>query len=41
MNEADLMFEKELIDTVLNIGTFVFIGILIWLYTAAPTTLDE
>ncbi len=41
MTETDLFFRKELVDTVLNIGVFVFIGILVWLYVAAPTKLDE
>jgi hypothetical protein len=30
-----------LLDTVLNLGIFAFIGILIWLYTSAPTHLDD
>lgn len=30
-----------LIDTLLNLATFAFIGVLVWLYTAAPTTLDD
>ena len=41
MSENDLFFHKELVDTLLNLGVFVFIGILIWLYTAAPTKLDD
>lgn len=28
------------LDTLLNVGMFVFIGLLVWLYTAAPTGLD-
>lgn len=29
------------LDTLLNLGTFAFIGVLIWLYTKAPTHLDD
>lgn len=41
MTEADLAFQRNLVDTILNIGVFVFIAILVWLYTAAPTKLDD
>ncbi len=45
MTEQDvlqlILREKELVDTILNVTVFVFIGILIWLYTAAPTHLDD
>lgn len=30
-----------LLDTVLNLSTFAFIGVVIWLYTTAPTHLDD
>ena len=41
MSDAGLFFGKDLIDTVLNIIVFVFIGVLVWLYTAAPTKCDN
>lgn len=30
-----------LLDTLLNVSVFAFIGLLVWLYTAAPDRLDE
>lgn len=30
-----------LLDTFLNLGTFAFIALLIWLYTKAPTDLCD
>lgn len=45
MTEQDVMDiilrEKDIIDTILNVSVFIFIGILVWLYTAAPTHLDD
>jgi len=29
------------VDTLLNIATFAFIGVLIWLYARAPTMPDD
>jgi hypothetical protein len=34
------MTVAPLLDTLLNIGVFAFVGLLAWLYTAAPTKLD-
>ncbi len=34
------MTVTPLLDTILNIGVFAFVGLLIWLYTAAPTKGD-
>lgn len=30
-----------LLDTLLNLGLFAFLGVLVWLYTRAPTSLDD
>lgn len=29
------------LDTLLNVFVFVFAGVLVWLYTGAPTKLDK
>jgi hypothetical protein len=29
------------LDTVLNLGVFAFIGVLVWLYSSAPTALGS
>lgn len=28
------------LDTLLNVGVFAFIAVLVWLYTSAPDSLD-
>lgn len=35
------MTNASLIDTILNLELFAFIGILVWLYTSAPAKIDE
>jgi hypothetical protein len=36
-----MMTVAPLLDTFLNVIVFAFIGLLVWLYTAAPTRLDD
>lgn len=38
---AAILSSDSIIDTLLNVEFFIFIGIIIWLYTSAPTTLDD
>ncbi|MBB4266351.1 hypothetical protein GGD89_001982 [Roseospira visakhapatnamensis] len=35
------MIVHPLVDTLLNVFVFVFMGVVAWLYTGAPTKLDD
>lgn len=45
MNEINAiqsaLSDVAILDTVLNVTLFLFIGILVWLYTKAPVHLDD